>query len=162
MLAFLVLSAIWVDAHGIHDAANSIGHLVTDTTTEAYTLTYFFDETVGHWLWHAGVIGLSVLLVWTERRYGGEPTVGRWPLAIAGLIYGLTFFLIVVEGQTVLLGFPFAVLFVATSIVVARDGVWRRPLLTFFLIGHLVAALLFAGWGLYWGGFPELSEKGLF
>jgi len=32
------------------------------------------------------------------------------------------------------------------------------PVLAFFGLACLVAVLLFAGWGLAWGGFPQFSE----
>ena len=35
------------------------------------------------------------------------------------------------------------------------------PLLAFFFIASLVAIVLFSGWSLYWGGFPEFSDVGL-
>ena len=37
----------------------------------------------------------------------------------------------------------------------------QQPLLAFFFVACLVAALLFAGWRLYWGGFPQFTEAGL-
>ena len=59
-LAFMVLAALWVEGQGIHLAANSIGHLLSEmTSSDAYILTYFYDETLGHVLWHSGVMGLS-------------------------------------------------------------------------------------------------------
>ena len=40
-------------------------------------------------------------------------------------------------------------------------GAFLTTLVAFFLVACLLAAILFAGWGLYWGGFPEFSEVGL-
>jgi hypothetical protein len=36
----------------------------------------------------------------------------------------------------------------------------ERPVVTFFLIGYGLAAVVFLGWWLYWGGFPQFSHLG--
>jgi hypothetical protein len=33
--------------------------------------------------------------------------------------------------------------------------------LAFFFVVCLLAFVLFTGWGLYWGGFPQFSDVGL-
>lgn len=59
------------------------------------------------------------------------------------------------------MGFPFATAIMFFSLVSERKNLTRRPVLAFFFISCLLAFLLFAGWGLYWGGFPEFSDVGL-
>jgi hypothetical protein len=66
-----------------------------------------------------------------------------------------------VEAATVPLGFPFAGLVVILTLVWGRHQLRQQPILAFFFIAYLVATLLFIGWGLYWGGFPQFSEVGL-
>ncbi len=159
----VVFAVLWVDGHGIHLAANSISRMLADARGGAAdSLTYFYDEVLGHYLWHTGVVGLSVLLVARERPAGAGVAKGaaRGALWASGAVYGLTFFLIAVEGQTTPLGVPTAVLFTLYGLSQGRR-LARRPLLSFFLAGYLVATLLFAGWWAYWGSLPELSEVGL-
>lgn len=162
MILFLVLSALWVDGHGIKLAANSIGHLLDEAGGgDAGRLTYFYDEVLGHYIWHIGLMALSLLLVSVEWRSLVRAAGSLLPIGIGGLLYGLAFFLIVVEGQTTPVGVPFAVIFSAAGLAWGRRQLRSHPLLAFFLATYLVATLLFAAWGIYWGGFPEFSQVGI-
>lgn len=169
-ITFLVFAAIWVEGQGMHLSANSINNLIGTlaqrqiidvTTTDIHRLTYFFDEYLSHFLWHIGVLGLAALLVYREwRQPAGETTVW-WAVAPAGVIYGFTYFAIFLEGQTTVIGFPFAAILVAFTLLSQRKHLHQRPVLAFFFISCLLAFLLFTGWGLYHGGFPEFSDVGL-
>jgi hypothetical protein len=120
MLAFVVLASLWVLGQGMHLAANSIGHQLDNFgDTPGYQLTVFYDERLSHYLWHLGLFGLTGLIL--IRSWGAAPSSGgsRWALGAAVLIYGLMFFIIVVEGQTPLIGVPFAML--AAVVVVWRE-----------------------------------------
>jgi hypothetical protein len=162
-LAFMVLAALWVEGQGMHLAANSIGHLLEEMTgSDAFILTAFYDEVLSHYLWHLGVVGLSALFLirqWQNPFTGERSPLGL--LVLAGIIHGLTFFVIVIEGGTALLGIPFALIVIVIALVWGRDKLREQPLLLFFLISYIVAMLFFAGWGIYWGGLPEFSELGL-
>jgi hypothetical protein len=169
-IAFMVLAAVWVLGHGMHLAANSIDNLaeklaksqVLDITgTSIYTLTYFLDENLSHYLWHGGVLGLVALLSYREWRRPAHLAATWWVTILAGLVYGLTSFCIFLEGQTVWLGFPFAIIFTLLTLAWGRKELSQRPLLAFFLVASLVAVVLFTGWGVYWRGFPEFSKVGL-
>ncbi len=163
MLPFLILSALWVDGHGMHLAANSIGHLIDEgpAANAAGQLTYFSDEVLGHYLWHIGLIGLAVLLVAAEWPHPVRALPSTWALSVAAFIYGVAFFLIVDEGQTAPLGLPFVALFSVWGFIFGRKQLGSHPLLTFFLVSSVIATLLFAAWGIYWGGLPEFSEVGI-
>jgi hypothetical protein len=162
-VAFMVLAALWVQGQGIHLAANSIGHLLEEMTkSDAYVLTYFYDETLGHILWHSGVMGLSALLLMRQRQHpfsGEKASLGL--LLPAGIIHGLTFFVIVIEGGTALLAIPFALIVILAGLIWGRGKLREQPLLLFFLVSYVMAMLFFVGWGIYWGGLPEFSELGL-
>jgi hypothetical protein len=161
-LTFMVLAALWILGQGIHLAANSIGHLLREMAgSDAYVLTYFYDETLGHILWHLGVVGLSALLLirqWQNPFAGERASLGL--LLLAGIIHGLTFFVMVVEGGTALLSVPFAIAVIVIGLVWGRDKLREQPLLLFFLISYIIAMLFFVGWGIYWGGLPEFSALG--
>ena len=169
-IAFMLLAAIWVEGQGIHLSANSIDNLIDALarnqvidikTTDIYHLTYFFDEHLGHYMWHIGMLGLAALLIYHEwRRPAGLLT--SWGTAIlAGIVYGVSYFCIFIEGQTVALGLPFALIVVMYALIWSRKMLAQRPVLAFFFVTCLVAILLFTGWGLYWGGFPQFSDVGL-
>jgi hypothetical protein len=169
-ITFMVLAAVWVLGQGMHLAANSIDNLaqglareggINIIRTDIYTLTYFLDEHLSHYLWHAGILGLTALLIYREwRRPAGVKTIW-WATIIAGLIYGFTSFCIFLEGQTVLLGLPFTVIIILLTLIWGREKLAQQPLLGFFFVACLVAAVLLIGWGVYWGGFPQFSDVGL-
>jgi uncharacterized membrane protein len=169
-LAFMVLSSVWVLGQGMHLAANSVNNLaealareqVFDMTgTTIYTLTYFFDEHLSHTLWHIGIAGLAALLIYRDWRHPSGEKATWWVTLLSGFLYGFTLFCIFLEGQTVLLGLPFTILITVLTLVWGRQGLAQRPVHAFFFVACLVAVLLFTGWGLYWGGFPEFSDVGL-
>jgi hypothetical protein len=169
-IAFMVLAAIWVLGHGMHLVANSVNNLAESlakggsidiTRTDIYTLLYFLDEHLSHYLWHGGILGLAALLSYREWRRPTRFKIVWWATILAGFIQGFTYFCIILEGQTVPMGFPFVILFTLITLIWGRKKLDQRPLLTFFSAACVVALLLFAGWGLYWGGFPEFSAVGL-
>lgn len=169
-MAFMVLVVAWVLGHGAHLSANSInnlaealarGQVIDITGTSIYELAYFYDEHLSHYLFHIGVLGLAGLLVYREWRQPAGIATIWWATIVAGLIYGFTLFAMILEGQTVPLGLPFAAVMVVISLLWGRKELAQRPLLAFSFVAFLVALLLFAGWGLYWGGFPQFTDVGL-
>ncbi len=169
-IIFIILAAIWILGHGVHLAANSIDNLIENlaknqeldiTGTDIYALTYFLDENLSHYLWHGAILGLTAFLSISEWRSPVEAKTNWWLTTIAGIIYGFATFCVFNEGQTVFLGFPFAILFTLITIIWLRKLLPNKPIIAFFFIASLVTVVLFIGWGLYWGGFPEFTEVGL-
>jgi len=168
-VAFLLLAALWVEGQGMHLSANSVNNLMEGLSdsglidlnaNDIHRLSYFYDEHLGHYLWHFGVVGLAALLMWWEWKWpAGQATA--WPSTIvAGVIYSFTVFTITVEGQTVWLGLPFAILVTLFGLVRGRQSLGQRPVLAFFTVSCLLASLFYVGWGLYWGGFPGFVDVG--
>jgi hypothetical protein len=169
-IAFLVLAAFWVEGHGMHLAANSISNLVEGLSrsglidldaNDIFRLTYFYDEQLGHCLLHIGVLGLAGLLILREWRHPAGLATAWWSTILAGVIYGFTLFAITNEGQTVWLGLPFSILVTLFGLVWGRKRLGQQPVLAFFLVSCALASLLYIGWGLYWGGFPEFTDVGI-
>ena len=164
---FMIMSAFWVMGQGMHLSANSInnlsGYLVRDGVidvkpTDLYTLTYFYDEYLSHYLWHIGVVGLAALLIYESWRQPVDEKTD-WKLVVpAGILYGFTCFCFFVEGNTLLLGLPFTTIISLLVLVWGRRKLAKQPTLAFFFVAFLFTFLLFAGWGLYWGGFPPIMD----
>jgi len=162
ILVFLVLAAFWVEGQGMHLSANSIGHLLKDKGSEVYRLTYFYDEVLSHYLWHFGIVGLATLLIF--RGWRGqvvEKPALVWLIIVAGIIHGFTLFTVVIEGGTAPLGISFSAVATVFGLVWGWKKLGHQPLLLFFTISYAVATILFAGWGIYWGGLPQFSELGI-
>jgi hypothetical protein len=170
-IAFMILAALWVEGQGMHLAANSIDNLIEGLArqqvidilgTEIYQLTYFLDEHLSHYLWHIGVMGLAALLMYMDWKRTEGIATQWWAAILAGLIYGFTLFCIFLEGQTVALGLPFILVVTLLGLFWWRRQMAHKPVLAFFFLSCLVATVFFIGWGLYWGGFPQFTEVGLF
>jgi hypothetical protein len=156
-MVFLVLASLWVEGQGIHLAANSIGHLTEAFAgSQAAALTYFYDEVLSHFMWHAGIIGLSLLLIYRQWK---DPFAGaRAGLGIeigGGILHGLSYGLMVLEGATTVIGLPAAAIVVTLVLGWGRGKLRQQPLLAFFLVAYLTAIVLFLAWRAYWGCFVE-------
>lgn len=160
VVVFLVLVAAWVDGHGIHLAANAIGHLLKNQPGPAQDLTEFWDERFGHYLWHSAALGLSALVLVAGARSPELPRDRRWLGAAAAAVYGFALFLIGDEGGTAPLLLVFGVAFVAAAWA-QRARVLASPVLTMFAGGYALMIVLFGIWFVMWGGrLPQFSELG--
>jgi len=159
-ILFLVLAALWTEGQGMHLSANSIGNLMGEGTTGVHQLVHFYDEVLSHYLWHAGIAGLSILLVTLPLEPDGASRP-RWSLIIpSAILYGFTYFAAIDEGGTIPLGLPAALAIVIGLLVARRRELRTHNMIAFFFWAYVVALLLLAAWGAYWRGFPEFSQTG--
>ncbi len=166
-LIFMIMAAFWAAGQGMHLSANSIDNLIGNLAktrvidisgSDIFSLTYFYDEHLSHYLWHIGVIGFAALLIYESWRQPAEEAT-NWRLVIpAGILYGFLFFCIFLEGNTMPIGLPFVVIVSILVLIAGRVKLAQRPVLAFFFASCLVAVLLFVAWGLYWGCFPPIME----
>ena len=133
-------AVIYVQGHGIHLAANSIGNARGDAPP-----VHLWDEVVGHYIWYGGLYLLIAALVLVTPPVTSP---WRWPLAA---LFGLTIATNGVEGGT-----PVFTLLIA--VVYLGWGVRRRSDLLLCAFGVTTALML--GWGTYHQGFPQFSELG--
>jgi len=160
MIGFLALTALWTLGQGMHLGANSINNLLGPGSTDVHRLVHFYDEVLSHYLWHAGIAGLSALLIFAPLPAVGRPI--RWGMVLpSAFLYGLTYFLAINEGGTVALGLPAAILILLAVLIYRRRALRTHDLVAFFFAGYAMAVVLLVGWFVYWGGFPEFSEVGL-
>jgi hypothetical protein len=113
-------------------------------------------------MWHSGVIGLSVLILFRQWRnpFSG-PAEGQVVLLIGALPYGFTYFASIVEGGTAVLGVPFALAVSLYGPIWGRKHFGQQPLTTFFVIACWLATLFFVVWFIWQGGLLEFSEAGI-
>jgi len=164
---FMVMAAFWAAGQGMHLSSNSINNLIGNlaknqivdvTATDIFHLTYFYDEYLSHYLWHIGVVGLAILLIYTAWQNPSSERTNWRLVAPAGLIYGFTCFCFFLEGNTLVLGLPFTVIITLLVMVWGRKRLAQQPVLAFFFVACSFATLLFAGWWLYWGSFIPIME----
>ena len=162
MIIFLVFASLWVLGQGMHLSANTIGHWLSTTKgDQVYDVTYFYDEVLSHYLWHLGVAGLSAQLIYSSwRNPFSEQTSRLITEVFSGILYGLLIFIIGIEGGTVSMLFPFSILAALAGFILSWKKFTHVPVLSYFTVGYTLAALIFLGWYLYWGGFPQFSHLG--
>ncbi len=164
MILFLVFAAVWAEGQGMHLSANSIGHLVeTGIKSQGAALTHFYDEVLSHYLWHIGVVGLTVLLL---IRQWHHPFIGSASLlreeALAALLYGATYFVTFIEAGTAPLGIPFTLIVTIFGFTIGRRQLRQQPVMAFFTLAQALALALFVIWFVV-NGFrlPQFSELGI-
>jgi hypothetical protein len=163
IIAFVALAALWTEGQGMHLSANSVSNLLGAGTTEVHGLIHFYDEVLSHYLWHIGIVGLSILLSFAPLELGSKVAPMRWGVIVpSAFLYGFTYFAAVDEGATVPMGLPAAILIVLALLLTRRRQLRSHNLLGFFFLGYAFAVLLFAVWFAATGGFPEMSAMGLF
>lgn len=161
-LTFMVFAALWTAGQGMHLSANSIGNLLGEGTTGVHNLIHFYDEVLSHYLWHAGIIGLSAVILFAPLvETKGKSTFKPAAIILAAVLYGFTYFAAINEGGTVPIGLPAALLIPLVLLLTRRRQLRTHNLIEFFFLGYLIALLFFIGWFLYWGGFPQFSQTGI-
>jgi len=130
-------AAVYLQGHGVHLAANSIGNERGDIPP-----IYLWDEVVGHWIWYAGT---ALLVVALTRAVRLRPTPGALGLAV---VTGITWTTNALEGTT-------AVGSLLVAVALAVTG-WRRGD-RLLLVAFGTSAVLLAAYGLWQGGFPAPS-----
>jgi len=160
---------LMVQGHAVHFAANAITE-VSDRADAGWALADFLDEHWGHVELHTAFILLAAIFIFCGRSAdaaGDEPVLSRTEKAglwLASLAYGVLLAGDAVEGQTVPLMLPCAIVLCVwgfwplvrgwgNSVAAGRISLYRRFFATSF--GITVIALVI--YRLITGGFPELS-----
>jgi hypothetical protein len=155
-------SIFYINGQGINLSANAIARHLTDVKdTPIYWLDYFFDETLGHIFWHSGMLGISISFIILAAHLRASSTT--WPAWVGSLFYSFAYFTDAVEGQTVFLLFPGAILILGSILLWAKKdsvALKQNPVVLFFLVGYAIAIVFFLIWWIWHGGFPQFSEIG--
>lgn len=167
VVAFVALAGLWASAQGMHLAANAIGHLIPDGSKSLVAaLSYDLDEVLSHYLWHVALIGWTVIFAYrslTAAFPARAPTAGTiGGVLLAAVIFGFTFFVIVVEGQTAPLGLPGAAAVILLALAAAGRTITRRPVAGMLVVGYAVALVLCVVWaGMNDWQLIEFSKAGI-
>jgi hypothetical protein len=164
VITFAVGVIFYIEGHGIHLPSNSVARLM-EPGTAIYRAAYLYDEVISHYIWDGGVILISVGLIILASKIS-FPSLSKMNYLFIGLgaaLYGFTFTCNGIEGQTVPLTFPAAIVgALAALILYLKNKKTGRPnpVLLFFLFGYLIGVILFVYWGISHPGFPEFSAIG--
>ena len=161
---FWMLSVLYVEGHGMHLAANSIGNNLAANTDPRLALSIFlFDEPIGHLLWLSGAIGLALIAVAYQTSHTGRDQLTRrqiWLILITGVLYGVSFALTIIEGQSALWAGPIvfgALIVMGVRWLRGRTEWTKQPASTFFVSGFSVLLATLGLWLLRFGSFVEPS-----
>jgi hypothetical protein len=160
---------LMVQGHAVHFAANAITG-ASEYGAPGWSLAYFLDEHWGHVELHAAFIFLAAIFIFCGRSAdaeANEPVLSRTEKAglwLASLAYGVLLAGDAVEGQTVPLMLPCAIVLCVwgfwpyvrgwgNSGVPTPISLYRR----FFATSFGITAITLVTYRLITGGFPELS-----
>lgn len=162
----LVGGLLFVEGHSLHLSANSISHLLQPLRiTESSRLTYLYDEILSHHIWHAGTFGLALGAILLQLQFPLEnPLNDLGVVRLAGGVFGATFGLSAIEGQTGPLSTAMAALVTGFLLLIRRRQITsnRHPFLVFYAVTFPTMLGVIGVWFLLNGlHLPEFSELGL-
>ena len=167
VILILILGSItFVEGHGMHLAANAIArHLTPNSNPSLFALDYFFDEILSHIFWDSGIILISVGIILMGINLAKTYTLRPRSISIlfASILYGFTYFVNAVEGQTVVFTLPVAIVLPVIIVCLSyrKDlRLLKNPVLFMFFVGYLFSVCLFLIWGIWNKGYPQFSERG--
>lgn len=143
-------TVLYVEGHGIHLSANSIGNATSGGVGPQAEVTHLWDEVVGHYLWY---LGLAIVVSACALAVRGRPLgLPRLALLLGGALCGLTWATNGLEGGTALFSLACAVAALALA-----DR--RRAGLSYALLAATAVAIaVLVGYGIAHGGFPQPSS----
>jgi len=156
----------YVQGHGLHLAANSIARLLQGMEgTNVFKATYLYDEIISHFIWIAGLYLISLSLIFLSWKLSFLPLIQKRMIVVSAgaILYGFTYTLEAIEGQTVIFALPAAILGFLFPLILylkKKKENSRNPVLLFFIGAYFLSILLLLYWGISQSGFPQFSELG--
>lgn len=149
---YLVGAITYVEGHGVHLAANSIGNTEPPDGSGWPPIVHLWDEGVGHHLWIGGVV--LVVLALTRAARGQPAPPPAWAAYPLVALVGVTFFTNAVEGAVPLLGL------VGGAALTSAGWTDRQGFGRLVVVAFGGALVLLTAYGVWQGGFPEFTELG--
>jgi hypothetical protein len=151
-IIWTVFLSIYSLGYGIHLVANYL----SENLTFPNPAVYFFDEILGHVLIWLGYLGGLGILCYDSMKQKVEKNGNSFGDILTAIIHGGVMALSVIEGQSVVLA---GVLSVAISAYILNLKNKHSSLVSNYYLIVLLSNLAVIGlWGMYFRGFPELSE----
>jgi len=160
-LVFLVFAALWVEGQGMHLASNSIGRPWEHDLSPSGALAHYYDDILSHYVWHLGIAGTSALAI--VRSLSHPYREGRLSVvlvATAALLFGVSWFCVLIESGTEPFAIPFTVAMVAYVLLAQRRRLGASPIAAVLGLGYALTLILIAVWALIWHGLPQFTEVG--
>jgi len=163
---FVLGLIFYVEGHGLHLSANAIDRLLGgQEETALHQSVYIYDEVISHFIWDSGVLIIAAGLILAGIRiHFPRLSPLQWTFLGGGAAcFGFSYTVNAIEGQTVALTLPAAVLMSLICFWIYWKERRRRghnAAALFFLMSFLLSVLLFVYWGITHPGFPEFSALG--
>jgi hypothetical protein len=138
-------SILYVEGHGIHLSANSIGNVA-----EASDAIHLWDEVVGHYAWYLGLAVVVAACAASARER--DLHIPMAALVAGGALCGLTWATNGLEGGTAVASLAVAV----GALVPTIRG--HRGLAAALAAAGATASLILVAYGIRHGGFPQPSS----
>jgi hypothetical protein len=169
--ASLVLIGVLLYGHSMHMTANAINTYSTEIKNyrdiipnDTYSLIYFLDEDLGHWLLYLSLFGLLGLWTWSCRL-----EISKFSsLLVCGSLFGVAYGIAIVESSQVWLAPLLTIWLFGCNLFIARKNSQRfldllrtNPMAQFTT---MAAICVIVGISVYFGitgGFVEPSKYGL-
>ncbi len=155
-VATSVLAVVLIVGHAVHLAANQIHNVIdgqSGVTSIVIAAAYFWDELVGHWLTHIGLVGL---LVTNAACIGavdsGNKSGSTLPFAATGALVGLFLGVSALEGHSVAIYMAFGAVI---AFMLAKGKIPSLAVRVYLGSASAVLLALFAFWYGVFGAFVE-------
>jgi hypothetical protein len=147
LIGYAAAGLLFTEGHALHLSANSISN------ARPSGIVHLWDEVVSHYVWYSGAILVLVVPTLALREVPSPARV--WPGHALAVLVGFTLLNGWIEGGVPVLGFVSAAGLIAAGWTTRASAAGR-----FALTAGVFGLLALAGWGVYWGYFPQYSELG--
>jgi hypothetical protein len=167
----LFLAGIFLYGHSMHMTANAINTFSTEIRNyreiipnDTYSLIYFLDEDLGHWLLFLGLFGVLGLWAYKSDILSEKLSSGF----VCGALFGIVYAVAIVESSQAWLGPILSIWLLVCNIFTLKRlkqplrNVWRRnPMMQFTSVAALFILVGMTAYFFVMGSFIQPSQLGL-
>jgi hypothetical protein len=169
IITFLYGHAMHMTANAINTYGTEIHNYLSEIPSDLYSLIYFFDENLGHWIMFVSLFVLFGFWSQIEKPFQSSHDAGRqitWMVTI-GVLEGIFLGVAMIEGSQPILGYVFgALLFLCTlrnTLLRARqlglvESLATYPATTFAMFGAAAILIAETVYHVIMGGFVQPSQ----